>query len=159
MHPSLRSRRRAACIAFDMLAVCLLSRFYHKKTNDFNFKVFSKFHASRRTTPRRLSSAGHQGTCKPTRAASILMRRRLNTQPQHCMLQQPHPHISQAFRTHLIAATNNQPVLPVVHSPPLPLSLSARPSQTIAASACAELHPPPSPLPTSKSPSRAVRLR
>ena len=64
--------------------------------------------------------ATHPAPATPA-LAPILMRRCLHTQPQHCMLQQPHPHISQAFRTRLIPATNNQPVLPVAHSPPLRL--------------------------------------
>ena len=136
---------------------CVCCRvFITKRQMTSTSKFFQNF-TRRRTTPRRLSSAGHQGRASPARAPSILMRRRLNTQPQHCMLQQPHPHISQAFRTRLIPATNNQPVLPVAHSRPLPSSLSARPSWTIAASACAALHPPPSLMAPSKSPSRAVR--
>ena len=54
--------------------------------------------------------ATHPAPATPA-LAPILMRRCLHTQPQHCMLQQPHPHVSQAFRTRLIAATNNQPCL------------------------------------------------
>jgi len=47
-----------ACSAFDMLAVCLLSRFFQKETNHFNFQVFSKFHASSNNAKK--TPAGHQ---------------------------------------------------------------------------------------------------
>ena len=89
-----------------------------------------------------------------------LMRRCLHTRNHNTVCCSSHTH---TYHKHLERASSLQPTTslsyPSLIRPPSPPSLSARPSWTIGASACAALHPPPSPLPPSKSPSRALRPR